>query len=38
LGDAFVEHAEVVFHFGELVLEVEEDAVVEVGEFAVYGC
>ena len=22
LGDAFVEHAEVVFHFGELVLEV----------------
>ena len=28
LGDAFVEHAQVVFHFGKLVLQVEEDAVV----------
>jgi len=35
LGDAFVEEAELGFKFGELVLEVEQDAMMEVGEFAV---
>ena len=35
MGDEFVEDAELGFHFGELVLEVQEDAVVEVCEFAV---
>ena len=37
LRDDLVEPAELFFQFGELVLEVEEDAVVEVGEFAVEG-
>jgi hypothetical protein len=35
LGDAFVEEAELGFKFGEFVLEVEQDAVMEVGKLAV---
>lgn len=35
LGDDFVQPPEMALHFCEFILEVEQDAVVEVGEFAV---